>query len=143
MGYKIKCKKKVGSGHLSNFDGYPMASGKHKFVIEGMAIKNILVMDKAFVSSLVSKKVMAKYEKLIKTLTELLVSDDETGVCFHEALNLIEKFRLEIKNKYRHYLKEKELKKMANKLKTMQQIAVQKQLEVTSFVAESSMGKSR
>ena len=32
---------------------------------------------------------------------------------------------------------------MANKLKTMQQIAVQKQLEITSFVVESSMGKSK
>jgi len=58
-------------------------------------------------------------------------------------LNLIEKFRLEIKNKYRFYLKEKELKMMATKLRRMQQIAIQKEMEVRSFVVEETIGKAR
>ena len=48
---------------------------------------------------------MKKYDKLIKYLTELLVSADDTGDAMREALNQIEKFRLEIKIKYRKFLK--------------------------------------
>lgn len=107
-----------------------------------MEVKNIIALDQEFVEVLVFKRVYSKYEKLLKTLTELLVSDDD-GTCCREALNLIEKFRLEIKNKYRFYLKEKELKMMAAKLRMMQQIAIQKEIEVRSFVTEETIGKAR
>lgn len=145
MKYKINRngKKKIKCCRLDTPSGYPMASKNHKFVVSDMEVKNILVIDEEMISTLISKKVKAKYDKLIKTLTELLISDDETGSCFREALNLIEKFRLEIKNKYRYYLKEKELRTMANKLKTMQQIALQKEIEIKSFVTEEFIGKSR
>ena len=57
------------------------------------------------------------------TLMELLTSDDETGETFREALNRIEKFRQEIKNKYRHFLKQKELEEMGKQLQLFQKEA--------------------
>ena len=62
------------------------------------------------------REVFKKYDKLILTLTDLLVDDDDTGDSLREALNRIEKFRLEIKIKYRKYLKKKELEKMSKQL---------------------------
>ena len=59
------------------------------------------------------------FKKLINLLTELIVSDDDSGDTFREALNQIEKFRLEIKNKYRVFLENKELEEMAKKLKML------------------------
>lgn len=145
MSYKLKKKKsiKYAKTKIPKLNGYPLASSSHGFVINNVKIKNIMVMEKATICSLISKKVNAKYIKIIKVLTELLVSDDETGGCYREALNLIEKFRLEIKNKYRHYLSEKELKEMGAKLKMMQQIAMQKEIEMQSFSMETLSGKSR
>ena len=145
MSYKIKKKQKTKNYQYrpNNLTGYPLSSKKHKFIIQNTEVKNILIMDKTIASKLVAKKVTAKYERLLKTLTELLVSDDDTGACYREALNLIEKFRLEIKNKYRCYLNEKELKIMANKLKRMQSVALQKEIELKSYIPEEYIGKSR
>ena len=75
------------------------------FNIGDYKVSNIVIYSKILGEKVVSSKVMKKYDKLIKYLTELLVSDDDTGDVMREALNQIEKFRLEIKIKYRKFLK--------------------------------------
>ena len=75
------------------------------FNIGDYKVSNIVIYSKILGEKVVSSKVMKKYDKLIKYLTELLVSDDDTGDAMREALNQIEKFRLEIKIKYRKFLK--------------------------------------
>ena len=82
-----------------NFSFFPMASNKKVFVIEKTNIKNIMIINHKLAHPLVAKKVQKEYEKLVITLMDLLTSDDDTGESFREALNRIEKFRQEIKNK--------------------------------------------
>ena len=64
-----------------------------------------------------------KEDKLLDLLTELLVSDDDSGDTLREALNQIEKFILIIKNKYRDFLINKELNEISNKLKLIRKNA--------------------
>ena len=75
------------------------------FNIGDYKVSNIVIYSKILGEKVVSSKAMKKYDKLIKYLTELLVSDDDTGDAMRETLNQIEKFRLEIKIKYRKFLK--------------------------------------
>ena len=91
----------------NEFNGFKMLSRKG-FHINGEVIKIINVVDKTLAHPVVYKKVMGKYSDLVPVLTEMLISDDDSGDSFREALNHIEKFRLEIKNKYREFLKKKE-----------------------------------
>ena len=88
-----------------------------------------------------------KYNKLIDKLMLLLTSDDDTGESFREALNIIEKFRLEIKIKYRKFLEKKVLKQMALQLKQLQKEAENRFLELQNYYSEnmenSKSGKSR
>jgi len=79
MSYKLKKRKsmKYAKIKIPKLNGYPLASSSHGFVIDNVKIKNIIVMERKATCSLVSKKVNAKYKKIIKILTELLVSDDE------------------------------------------------------------------
>ena len=86
------------------------------FKVDGSNIRKIRVMNKKLANPLASKKVSQRYNQLIVLLTELLVDDDGSGESCREALNQIEKFRLEIKNKYRDYLLKSELEKMASQL---------------------------
>lgn len=72
-----------------------------------------LDIQKAFISN----KVYKKYLKLLKIVNFYLESNDDTGTAYHEALNEIEKFRQLVKNKYRAYILEKELKEMSLELK--------------------------
>ena len=97
--------------------GFPMGSAKKTFVIEKTEVKNIIVINTKLAHPLVIKKVSKEYQRLIAILMELLTSDDDTGESLREALNRIEKFRQEIKNKYRDFLKKKELEEMATQLK--------------------------
>lgn len=127
----------------NEFQGFPMTSRKG-FNINGETIKVINVVDKKLANGPVTKKVMGKYSKLVPILTELIISDDESGESFREALNHIEKFRLEIKIKYRNFLKRKELELMSKQLTTLKKEAEKRLLEIREeLIASKSSGKGK
>ena len=121
---------------LINIDGFLMASKRKVFKINGAEIREIKVVNKKFANPLVNKKVLQKYNMLINLLTDLLVSDDDSGDSYREALNQIEKFRMEIKNKYRRYLKKNELEKMSKQLMTLKKEATKKIIELQNSYLE-------
>ena len=117
---------------------------KKGIVINKQTVFNLKVIDIKLSCPLVLKKVMNQYNKLILLLTELLVSDDGTGDSYRVALNQIEKFRLEIKNKYRSYLKQKELEMMSKQLMALKEEANNRLIELnSSYFMGQSNGKSR
>ena len=77
----------------------------------------------------------------IAILTELLISDDDSGESFREALNQIERFKVEIKSRYREYLKQKELEFMSKQLKALQKEATMRLYELNTFYEKRSKGK--
>ena len=141
---KKKIKKKINDINL--IDGFSMGSKNKVFKIASEKVKGIIVYNSKLINNLVSKKVMTIYNKLIAYLTELILNSDDTdsGSAMREALNQIEKFRLEIKIKYRKYLKKKELEMMSKKLVKMQKIANDRLLEIhNSYVEMLSNKRSR
>ena len=129
---------------IKNLDGFLMPSRGNKFRIHEMVVKDILVVDVMLAKGLVRDYVDKKYKKLIAELTELLISDDDTGEPFRIALNRIEKFRLEVKNKYRIYLEKKELEIMAKQLSTLQKQAKLEFAELqNSLMITNEIGKGR
>lgn len=141
---KKKIKKKINDINL--IDGFSMGSKNKVFKIASETVKDIIVYNSKLINNLVSKKVITIYNKLIAYLTELILNSDDTdsGSAMREALNQIEKFRLEIKIKYRKYLKKKELEMMSKKLVKMQKIANDRLLEIhNSYVEMLSNKRSR
>lgn len=126
-----------------NFSFFPMASNKKVFVIEKTNIKNIMIINHKLAHPLVAKKVQKEYEKLVITLMDLLTSDDDTGESFREALNRIEKFHQEIKNKYRDFLKKQELEDMAKQLKVFQQESQKRYYELQTAIYEMSLQQGK
>lgn len=111
--YKVKTnnkasKKITNKVDFVNLDGFLMPSKKQYFIINSERIKDIKVVDNELIKAMVSKKVKAKYKRLIAKITELFLDEDgdEAGN-MSEVLNRIEKFRQEIKYKYRSYLEKK------------------------------------
>ncbi len=133
----------VDGKELVMFPGFFMTT-KKGIVINKQTVFNLKVIDIKLSCPLVLKKVMNQYNKLILLLTELLVSDDGTGDSYRVALNQIEKFRLEIKNKYRSYLKQKELEMMSKQLMALKEEANNRLIELnSSYFMGQSNGKSR
>ena len=120
-----------------------MGSAKKIYIIQKTKIKNIVVINSKLVHPLILKKVTKEYKKLISILMELLTSDDDTGESLQEALNRIEKFRQEIKNKYRHFLKKKELEEMGKQLKLFQKEAQIRFIELQNTFYEMSMQQGK
>lgn len=129
---------------LKRINGFLMATKNKVFIIEDTKVKNISVVNKKLAHPLVINKVEKRYKKLLTLLADLLVSDDETGETFREALNQIERFRMEIKNKYRKFLMQKELEFMSKQLTELKKEANIRLLEVQNsyyFSRESGKGK--
>lgn len=126
-----------------NFSFFPMASNKKVFAIEKTNIKNIMIINHKLAHPLVIKKVQKEYEKLVISLMDLLTSDDDTGESFREALNRIEKFRQEIKNKYRDFLKKQELEDMAKQLKVFQQESQKRYYELQTAIYEMNLQQGK
>ena len=125
------------------FEGFMLGKSGHIFKIKGQRIINIKIINKDLAAPLVKKVIFNKYESLIKMLTELLTTDDDTGTTLIEALNRIEKFRQLVKNKYRNYLKKKELDFMARELRNMQNEAKRRYLELSNnYYYKNEINKS-
>lgn len=146
--YKVN-NKKVKKGKITtkiniiNLDGYVMHTKNKYFIIEGEKITDIKVIDKGLINSVVSEIVEKKFKKLIQEITELFINEDDSEGSMNEVLNRIEKFRQEIKNKYRAYLKEKELKLMGNRLKKLQKEANKRKEDLINYQLENTFGRSR
>ena len=140
--YLVTNKKYVNKGkmldktELLDIDGFLMASKNKIFKIQGSNIREIRIMNRKLANPIASEVVFRKYERLLEILTDLLVTDDDSGDCCREALNQIEKFRLQIKNKYRAYLKRKELELMSKQLSILQKEAAMKLLEIDAFIMD-------
>ncbi len=141
---KEKRKGKVVSKQVFNeFSGFVMTSRKG-FLIGNIRVKDLEIMNKKLANGVVTKQVLKKYNRLISLLTELLISDDESGDTFREALNQIEKFRLEVKNKYREFLKKKELEMMSKQLLLLKKEADKKLFEIQdAYLTMKTSGKGK
>ena len=129
---------------LCNLDGFLMPSSRNGFNICNQKITYINVVDIELAKPIVRKFVSTKYKKLIKTLTELLISDDDSGDTFRLALDKIEKFRMEVNNKYRRFLEQKELEIMAKQLSALQKQAKLEFAELqNNLLSMNEMGKGK
>ena len=140
---KKKRRKKfyIDSNKLDEISHFDMKS-RNNFSIDDITVKNIRIYSFDLCHPLVSKAVRIRFKKLLDLLTDLLISDDDSGDTFREALNQIEKFRLIIKNKYRDFLINKELTEMSNKLKLLRKNAEERLIEINnSHVMRSGKGK--
>ena len=124
--------------------GINMPSRRREFMVLEMDFENINLISRKFAHIYASKKAFKLYNKLLLILTELLVTDDESGDTYMEALNQIERFRRQIKNKYRAFLTRKELEKMSKQLKLLQMEAKNRMLEINmNYEIMNTTGKSR
>ncbi len=139
---KMKLKGKIEELFIPS--SFTMGSSNKIFKINDCDISHIKISGSSLATPMVTSIVMKKYQKLIILLTNLLTDDDDSGDSYREALNQIEKFRLEIKNKYRDFLKKKELELMAKQLMILQKEANEKYMEIRlSFLKREENKRSK
>ena len=144
MKYIVKKEKKETKIlNYSTIEGFLLPTKSNKFIIDGNNITKIIIINKKFASPFVSKIVLKKYQKLIKKLTDLFISEEDPGTTMNEVLTEIQKFKDMIKKDYRKYLKKKELEKMAIELKFIQKETQKKQTELFYIRNEKNVNRTR
>ncbi len=149
--YSVKRVKKVPKKmmfsnicELEKLCSFLVPSRNNSFIIDGHNVKNIRIFDVILARPMVVRIVNNKYKKLIAYVTELLISDDDSGDSFRQALTEMEKFRQEIKNKYRVFLEQEELNFMAKQLSALQKQAKSQFDELqNSLMMSNTNGKNR
>ena len=134
--YSVSEKKYKGKIDTISINGFPMGSKDKVFKINNNNIREIKISSRKLANPLASKKVMKQYNKLIEFLTDALLDEDDDGETCREALNQIEKFRLIIKNKYRDFLKKKEIEKMSKQLVLLQKELLKKEILIRESYLE-------
>lgn len=136
--------KLVNSVNFVNIDGFMMPSKNNSFMINSERIKDIKIVDRKLILNVINKKVTKKYQRLVRELTDLLIEEsDDEGTAMRQILDKIEKFRQEIKFKYRSYMKKKDLELMAKQLRMFQGEAKKRLLEANTYNYTNSKGRNR
>lgn len=131
--YSINNRKNKGILNSNIEDGLNICSKKKKHIINGTEINKISVQDPTLATPIATEIALKKYNKLVEYITNILIDDnddEDPGESIREALNHIEKFRLEIKNKYRDFLKRKELEIMSKQLTLLKKELENKLIEI-------------
>lgn len=137
-------KRQFKNSDFEKLDSFLVSSRNGCLAVMGQKISTLKIYDVVLARPMVSRMANNKYKKLLMSVTELLISDDDTGDAFRMALNQIEKFRQEVKNKYRMFLERKELNLMAKQLSALQEEAKNRLLELqNSLLMDDTKGKSR
>lgn len=140
---KKKEQKEIVYMEYDKLSGYEVVSKNKKTFQDSINVNRMIVIQPSLIENLVHKKINKQFKKLLTMLTLLFETDDETGTALREALNEIEKFRVEVKNKYRDYLSKEELKLYAKKLSLLQE-EVQKRLLILEYSnIQEKTGKAR
>ncbi len=123
-------------------EGFSLPSKKGKFKIDDMTINNITLINTNIINAFITGIVLKRYNKLIKKITEELLDDEGEGSDPRLIIDDIEKFRIEVKTKYRKYLDKKTLEKMSKKLKFFIS-EINEEVKEKESTKETSKGRSR
>lgn len=140
---KKKDQKEIVYMEYDKLKGYTIAPKNPKPFQDCINVNQMIVIQPSFIEKLVHKKLNKRFKHLLSLITILFETDDETGTALKEALNEIEKFRIEVKNKYREYLSKEELKLMAKKLSFLQAEAKKRLVLLESVDERKKAGKAR
>ena len=141
---KKKTHSSIDEINLLDIDGFLMKS-KKGYKVKGEIVNNIKVVNTKLANFPIEYELMKKYDKLCEKLVDLLADDDDTGDSYRAALNQIERFKVELRNKYLAYVDKKMAHNMSVILKEMKLKAEGKLLEMqlNYYKNEMENGKSR
>lgn len=90
---------------LSGYDVTP----KNVKIKDAIDVNKMIIINPSMIGKMVTKKVDLRFAKLLKFVSIVLSSDDESGEAYRQALTEITKLRLEIFVKYKNYMTKEQI----------------------------------
>lgn len=122
---KNDLKNKISKLDLNNVIGYKTSYTNSKLSI---SIKKLVIYENFLYENIINEKLEQKFRKLIEVLINLYENETDDGSGIIKSLNEIERFKQELKNKYKDYMNKKQKAKTVRKITIMEEELKQKLL---------------
>lgn len=119
---KEKDSKEIKYFDYDKLDGYNLKAKKDLHFLDGIDVNRIIIINPSFIEKIATKKINAKFDKLINMVQVVIdVGDeDESGEGYKIALDEAEKLKRELWNKYKKYVAEEKLELMTKKIEILE-----------------------
>ena len=145
---KNKDSKDIKYFEYDKISGYNIKPNPKLKFQDAINVNRMILINPSLIEKMVDKKIKRRFDYLINLLSIVYENDDDTGDGLQLALDESEKFRNELSNKYKQYVKEEKyellLKKIAileDELYLRMQCLMNKELFMEP--EEKTSGKSR
>ena len=106
-------------------------------------VDKMIIINESFIKKIIDKKCKIKLESILKMLSIIFESDDESGEAMDIALDEIEKFRSTVRNRYKEYMEKEKYDLLLKKIEIVEnEIKIRKQYLYKENISLSE-GKGR
>ena len=116
---KEKNSKEIKYFDYDKLDGYNLRAKEHIRFADAVDISRMIIINPTFIDKIATKKINAKFDKLINMMSYVCEVEDETGEGYRIALDEANKLQMELINKYRKFIEEEKLELMLKKIEIL------------------------
>ena len=113
---KNKDSKDIKYFEYDKISGYNIKPNPKLKFQDAINVNRMILINPSLIEKMVDKKIKRRFDYLIKVLSIVYENDDESGDGLQLALDEAEKFRNELCNKYKQYLKEEKFELLLKKI---------------------------
>ena len=145
---KNKDSKDIKYFEYDKISGYNIKPNPKLKFQDAINVNRMILINPSLIEKMVDKKIKRKFDYLINLLSVVYENDDGTGDGLQLALDEAEKFRNELCNKYKQYLKEEKFELLLKKIAILEDelyLRMQYIMNIEYFAdyEEKKEGKSR
>ena len=129
---------------LSGYDVTP----RNVKIKDAIDVNKMVIINPSMIGKMVTKTVDLRFAKLLKFVSAILNTDDESGEAYRQALTEITKLRLEVFVKYKSYMTKEQLDILEKKLNILEREAKLRllyleQTNINNYNEEETKGSRR
>ena len=113
---KNKDSKDIKYFEYDKISGYNIKPNPKLKFQDAINVNRMILINPSLIEKMVDKKIKRRFDYLINLLSIVYENDDESGDGLQLALDEAEKFRNELCNKYKQYLKEEKFELLLKKI---------------------------
>ena len=139
---KKKDQKEIVYMDYDKMAGYDITPKKNVKWKDAIHVDRMILIQPDLIQKMIQKKWNKKLQQLLKLLSLVEASDDESGTGYREVLSEVERLRREVLNRFRIYLEKEQLNLMEQQLNIIEDEVYQRmQLLYQNSIEEK--GKAR
>ena len=141
---KEKNSKDIKYFDYDKLEGYNLTTKKDVHFSDAIDINRVIIINPTFIDKVATKKINAKFNKLINMMQIVceVGDEDESGEGYRIALDEANKLKMELWNKYKKFISEEKLELMIKKIEILEdELKLRLDLLLNKNIMEEELNK--